>query len=79
MLVLGRKKGESLRIGEEIEITILEVSGDTVKMGITAPKQVSVLRKELYNAVADTNRDALKTDISLQELKQQIKNIKKMP
>ncbi|MFD1953951.1 carbon storage regulator CsrA [Paenibacillus thailandensis] len=79
MLVLGRKKGESLLIGDDIEITILEASGDTVKIGITAPKQVSVLRKELYNAVEHTNKDAFQAGISLEELTLQMKKIRKAP
>lgn len=52
MLILARKTGESLLIGDNIEITITEVSGDKVKIGITAPKEITILRKELCQAVA---------------------------
>lgn len=55
MLILARKTGESLMIGDNVEITITEVSGDKVKVGITAPKEITVLRKELYQTV-DANR-----------------------
>ena len=47
MLILSRKKGESILIDENTELTILEVSGDKVRIGINAPKDVTVLRKEL--------------------------------
>lgn len=57
MLILARKTGESLVIGDNIEITITEVSGDKVKIGITAPKEITVLRKELCQTV-DANRQA---------------------
>ncbi|QAY67756.1 carbon storage regulator CsrA [Paenibacillus protaetiae] len=78
MLVLGRKKGESLLIGDDIEIVILEVNAETVKIGIQAPKQVNVLRKELYNVVADTNKHALEVHVSVEELQNQFKSIKKL-
>ena len=57
MLILSRKKGESLAIGENIEITVVEVSGDRVRLGINAPGDVSVLRAELKQT-ADENKDS---------------------
>ena len=57
MLILSRKKGESLAIGENIEITVVEVSGDRVRLGIKAPSDVSVLRAELKQT-ADENKDS---------------------
>ncbi len=59
MLVLSRKKNQSIIIGQDIEISILGVEGDSVKIGINAPKKVSVLRKELRDEVAETNREAM--------------------
>ncbi len=50
MLVLGRKSNESLMIGDDIVVTILEVDGDKVKIGIQAPAQVRILRQELFKA-----------------------------
>lgn len=59
MLVLTRKKGESIIIDNKIEIIIIEVNGDQVKMGINAPKEIPILRKEIYQAVKDENKAAL--------------------
>lgn len=57
MLILSRKKGESLVIGGNIEVTVVEVSGDKVRLGINAPSDVSVLRAELKQT-ADENKDS---------------------
>ena len=62
MLALSRKTGESIMIGNNIEITILEVKGDQVKVGINAPKAVPVYRKELYLQIQEANKDALTAD-----------------
>jgi carbon storage regulator len=51
MLVLSRKKDESIMIGDEVEITIVDVRGDKVRLGITAPKSIPVHRREVYNAI----------------------------
>lgn len=77
MLVLSRKKGEALLIGDHIEISVLEVSGDVVKIGIKAPKEVSILRSELYASVEEMNRSAEKTLIDGNELMNQINLLKK--
>ncbi|MDR0616396.1 MAG: carbon storage regulator CsrA [Synergistaceae bacterium] len=58
MLVLSRKPGEALRIGEDVEITIVEVKGDMVRLGINAPRNVPVWRKELWEAIVEENRKA---------------------
>jgi carbon storage regulator len=59
MLVLSRKKGESIVIQDQIELTILSVDGDTVKVGITAPKHVDIFRKEIYLSIQETNRESV--------------------
>jgi len=59
MLVLSRKKNQSIIIGQDIEISILGIEGDNVKIGINAPKKVSVLRKELIDEVAEANKEAV--------------------
>lgn len=59
MLALTRKKGESLVINNNIEITILELRGDQVKIGITAPKEVPIYRKEVYLQIQQENQNAL--------------------
>jgi carbon storage regulator len=55
MLVLSRKPGEALRIGDEVEITVVEVKGDMVRLGIQAPRSVQVWRKELWEAIVAEN------------------------
>lgn len=56
MLVLTRKKGEGLVIGKDINITILEVKGDTIKIGIDAPKNINICRQEIYVDVQTENK-----------------------
>ena len=51
MLVLSRQKDESIMIGDNVEITIVDVRGDKVRLGINAPREVSVHRKEVYEAI----------------------------
>lgn len=51
MLVLNRKKDESIVIGDDIEITIVDVKGDKVSLGINAPREISVHRREIYDAI----------------------------
>lgn len=58
MLALSRKKNEAIIIGNNIEITILEVKGDQVKIGVAAPKEVPVYRKEVYLQIRKANQDA---------------------
>ena len=57
MLALSRKQGESIVIGNNIEITVLEAKGDQVKIGISAPKSVPVYRKEIYAQIQEENRE----------------------
>ncbi len=56
MLALTRKKGESLVINNDIEITILEIRGDQIKLGVSAPKEVPIYRKEVYTQIKQENR-----------------------
>jgi carbon storage regulator len=51
MLVLSRQKNESIIIGDDVEVTIVDVRGDKVRLGITAPKNISVHRREVYEAI----------------------------
>ena len=59
MLALTRKKGESIVINNNIEITVLEIRGDQVKIGISAPKEVPVYRKEVYVQIQEANQEAV--------------------
>ena len=63
MLVLSRKTGEAIRLGTEIEISVLEVRGDTVKLGIAAPRSVHVWRKEIYDEIVLQNLQAAKASL----------------
>lgn len=58
MLVLSRKKGECIKIGDDIEITIVATANDQVKIGIKAPKNIEILRKELFEEIQDENKAA---------------------
>ena len=59
MLALSRKKNEALILNNDIEITILEIKGDQVKIGISAPKSVSIYRKEVYMQIQEANKAAM--------------------
>lgn len=59
MLVLTRKKGESIMIGDNIEVKLISVDGDQVKLGIVAPKSVKVHRSEIFEAIQQQNKEAL--------------------
>lgn len=72
MLALSRKKNEAIVIDNNIEITILEVKGDQVKIGINAPKEVPVYRKEVYMQIQESNKEAVNPE-GLEELKNLMK------
>ena len=62
MLALTRKKGEALVINNNIEITVLEIRGDQIKIGISAPKDVPIYRKEVYLQIQQENEAAISVD-----------------
>ncbi|MBR3769399.1 MAG: carbon storage regulator CsrA [Lachnospiraceae bacterium] len=62
MLALTRKKGESLVVNNNIEITVLEIRGDQIKIGIQAPKEVPIYRKEVYLQIQKENEEAIGID-----------------
>ena len=59
MLALSRKKGEALVINNNIEVTVLEIKGDQVKLGINAPKEVPIYRQEVYVQIQEANKAAM--------------------
>ncbi|MCM3391453.1 MAG: carbon storage regulator CsrA [Bacillota bacterium] len=64
MLVLTRRLKESIMIGDDIEISILSIEGDQVKLGISAPKNVDIHRKEIYLSIQQENSSATQTEAS---------------
>lgn len=73
MLILNRKPGESIIIDDKIEVTILEVQDGRVKLGIEAPKSISILRKEVYEEVVEANRKSLEVEIDVMDFLKKIK------
>ena len=65
MLYLTRKTGESVVINDNIEVTIVEVRGRSIKLGFEFPPDVTVLRRELFDKIQDENRAAAETDVDL--------------
>ncbi|WP_409252008.1 carbon storage regulator CsrA [Bacillus sp. SCS-153A] len=60
MLVLTRKTGEAIKIGNDIEVTVVSVKGDQIKLGINAPKNIEIHRKEVYLNIQEENAEASK-------------------
>lgn len=67
MLVLGRKKGETIIVNDDIEITVTSIEGDMVRLGINAPKQVTIHRKEVYLEIQEENKQATSNVINLSD------------
>jgi len=74
MLILNRKLNDSIQIGDDIEVKIVAVEGDQVKIGIEAPKSVEVFRKEIYLKIQEENQEASNTTNDLINL---LKNVNK--
>lgn len=70
MLVLSRKKSEAIQIGENIEVKVISIDGDQIKLGISAPLSVDVYRKEIYEAIQQENSEAANTPIDIISLLQ---------
>lgn len=77
MLVLSRKRGQSLNIGDNVRIVVLEVTGDTVRIGIEAPPEVAVYRSEIYLAIRRENREAVASRDILAEVEALVKPVEK--
>lgn len=63
MLIISRKKGESILIGDDIEITAVKIEDGTVKLAISAPREVRILRSELYKEISEENKNSTCIDL----------------
>lgn len=78
MLILARRTNESIVIGDDIEVSVVDIKGDQVKLGIKAPRSVKVYRREVFEAIQEENRQAAETATSeLPSLDDYIKTDKK--
>lgn len=68
MLILSRKEDESIIIGNEIEVSVVDIKGDQVKLGIRAPKEIKVYRQEVFRAIQEENLAAAKAGTALPDL-----------
>lgn len=68
MLILNRKIGESIILGENIEVKILDIQDGKIKIGIEAPRDVAILRKEVYEQIIDENKMSLESQEGILEL-----------
>lgn len=68
MLALARKINQSIMLGNDIEVTLLEIKGDQVKIGISAPKSVPIYRKELYTQIQEENKNAAVQEVDVAAL-----------
>lgn len=76
MLVLSRQRDETIMIGDEIEITVVDIRGDKVRLGIDAPRAVQVHRKEVYEAIKRENADA--TEVCVDDLNLADNNLRRL-
>ncbi|MFW6368693.1 MAG: carbon storage regulator CsrA, partial [Spirochaetota bacterium] len=68
MLILARKLNERIVIGDDIEISVVEIKGDQVKLGVSAPRDVKVYRHEVYEAIQEENRKAAESARDISEV-----------
>jgi carbon storage regulator len=68
MLILSRKVNEKIMIGEDISVSIIEVRGDQVRLGVDAPKTVKVFRQEVFDAIRAENRAAAESSLVFPEI-----------
>ena len=75
MLILSRRPGESVTIGDDITVTIVAISGSQVRLGIAAPREVRILREEIYKAIQEENRAAANVPDSGRKLENALKRL----
>ncbi|AWB46233.1 carbon storage regulator [Paenibacillus sp. CAA11] len=77
MLILSRHKGQKINIGDNISITVIDVVGDQVRIGIEAPPDISIYREEIYLAIQDQNKSAVNLDEDVANILSRIISSKK--
>lgn len=77
MLILSRNKGEKIMVNDDIVISVIEISGDQVRIGITAPPHVSIYREEIYNIIQSQNKEAVHLNDNIESILHQIQSPKK--
>ena len=73
MLVLTRKLGESIAIDDHIRIVVVQIKGKQVRLGIQAPKETKIHREEVYSAIQDQNKAAVKTSVAVNQVSKVLK------
>lgn len=68
MLILTRKVNETIIIGEDIRVSLIEIRGDQVRLGVEAPRNIKVYREEVFSAIQEENRAAVQSDVKLPPL-----------
>jgi carbon storage regulator len=76
MLILSRRPGESLTIGDNITVTVVSINGNQIRLGIDAPRDVRVLRDEIYKAIRDENQAAANAHEQERRMKDALKRIR---
>ncbi len=76
MLILSRRPGESLTIGDNITVTVVSINGNQIRLGITAPREIRVLRDEIYKAIRDENQAAVATHEQKRRMEDAIKRLR---
>lgn len=69
MLVLSRKKGQSIMIGSDIEISIVDIQGDQIRLGIEAPRNITIHRKEVFEEIIKENKQAASVEVNPELIK----------
>jgi carbon storage regulator len=77
MLILSRRPGESLTIGDDIRITVVSINGNQIRLGIHAPREIRVLRDEIYKAIRDENHAAATTDEQKRRMANAVKRLRR--
>lgn len=77
MLVLSRQRDETIMIGDDVEITVVDIRGDKVRLGINAPAHIPVHRKEVYEAIKRENRES--TQVGVDEVQQANEKLRRKP